>query len=495
MGIIIRQGFWGLSLVYVGVALGYISTLLVLPAFLDVEEIGLLRLIQSNGLMLAPLAAFGIPTTWLQISPKYSQDLKLRSQAFCLSLLSLLITNGLLLFAVFIYADNIKWYFEAKSSLYNNYLLISAFIFISQSFYETFAAVSQSYFKATLPVYFKEIHLRLTTLILVILYGYEYIELDFTLYCIGFNYILTSLILGVLIIVKNKLIPRWPKKFLNSFHLRSFFGLSSYFGLLAIGGSIIQYSGQLITASELGLEQNGILTTCVFIAAVIEMPRRVINQVSTPLITSYLETNNIEDLSNLNKKASLNMFLITGLIFLVIGFCLTDLFNTIPKGDTFNQGFYVVLLIGLGKTIGMTFGMNTEIFMYSNLKKWNILILGLSSIFMLTANFIFIDHYGIIGAAIAMTSTFLLTHLIRTFLIWRRFKISPFDVNQIKLLIPISITIGLMLLLALNFHPYLNILLKTFIISVIFLGICISLKISEEINNLYKKAIALIGLR
>ena len=109
MGIIIRQGFWGLSLVYVGVALGYISTLLVLPAFLDVEEIGLLRLIQSNGLMLAPLAAFGIPTTWLQISPKYSQDLKLRSQAFCLSLLSLLITNGLLLFAVFIYADNIKW--------------------------------------------------------------------------------------------------------------------------------------------------------------------------------------------------------------------------------------------------------------------------------------------------------------------------------------------------------------------------------------------------
>ncbi len=484
MGIVIRQGFWGLAMVYTGVVVGYISTLIAFPAIMEIEEIGLLRLIQSNGLMLAPLAACGMPSTWIQIFPKLSDSGKDKSETFTLILIIALIINIVVIGCLYFGIDSIKEYFSAKSATYNEYIVISIFIIVSQSFFEIFAAISQSHLKAVIPAYFKELHLRVTSLLIVLLYAIQLYDLEFMMYAIGINYLLTCLIFCIIVSFQNNLTLRWPTEKIKLDSLKPILSLGGYFMLIGIGGATLLYSGQLITSRELGLEANGIFTTCLFIVAVIEMPRRVISQVTIPIISEYLNSGQMKSLDDLNKKVSLNMMIITSLIFLVIYFCVDDLFLAIPKGDSFKTGVVVIIVAGIGKLLGMTFGVSAEIFMYSKLKKWNILLLIISSVATIVLTTLFVRNYGIMGAALALAIIQLFNHISRALWINRAFGVIPIRLSHFKVLIPVTLTIIPLWLIPIEFHPYLNIVIKTALIGIVFLSITVILKISEDINNL-----------
>ena len=99
MGILLKQSFWSSLIIYLGVLIGFINSLILFPKYLKTEEIGLLRQIISAATLLLPLAAFGISGTSIKFYPEFSKDVKSKNEFFSFQFLLTII--GLFLVCIF----------------------------------------------------------------------------------------------------------------------------------------------------------------------------------------------------------------------------------------------------------------------------------------------------------------------------------------------------------------------------------------------------------
>ena len=210
MGIVIRQAFWVSFLTYVGVGLGYISTFVLFPTFLSVEEIGLIRLIQTNGMILVPIATLGMPRTLVKYHPELGENTALRSTYYLFQTGLVIFGNVLLLGVLWLFRAQIEAAFVENSEAYISYLYVSFFILLSQSLYEYFAAFFRAHYNITIANYFREVHLRLVLMTLIILYGMGRIDFQFLITGISLNYLGTTVLVAI--------IGYWKYPFKLQFH-------------------------------------------------------------------------------------------------------------------------------------------------------------------------------------------------------------------------------------------------------------------------------------
>ncbi|WP_133273266.1 polysaccharide biosynthesis protein [Hymenobacter radiodurans] len=95
MGIVQRQGLRNTIIAYIGLGLGFVNTVLVLPNLLAADQIGLTRVLVSVATIYAQLAAFGFASTGIRFFP-YFRDKATGHQGF----LPMLLGVPLLGFAV-----------------------------------------------------------------------------------------------------------------------------------------------------------------------------------------------------------------------------------------------------------------------------------------------------------------------------------------------------------------------------------------------------------
>ncbi len=100
-------------------------------------------------------------------------------------------------------------------------------------------------------------------------------------------------------------------------------------------------------------------------ATVIEVPKRALMQIAMPLISRAFEKNDLKDIQNIYQKTSINQLIVGSLILIGIWANLHNIFALIPRGDIYEAGKYVVLIIGFGKLLDMMFGPSSEIIVLS----------------------------------------------------------------------------------------------------------------------------------
>ena len=125
MGIVIRQSFWTSLMMYAGVVIGYINTLVLLPKYLEFDQIGLIRLIQSNATMMIPVAVLGMSGSVVKYFPSFRNNQDTRNSIITLHLSILLISNLLIASLSYFFIDQIALFFEEKSSAYIDYIFIT----------------------------------------------------------------------------------------------------------------------------------------------------------------------------------------------------------------------------------------------------------------------------------------------------------------------------------------------------------------------------------
>src|SRR5690606_4806803 len=113
--------------------------------------------------------------------------------------------------------------------------------------------------------------------------------------------------------------------------------------------------------SMLGLASYGIYTVVFYIAAVIELPRRAITQIISPIIAKAFTNDDLREIGDIYRKTAINQLLIGMLLFLGIICNLDNIFHFVPNREIFEAGKNVVLIIGLGKLADMAAGANGEI--------------------------------------------------------------------------------------------------------------------------------------
>ena len=209
------------------------------------------------------------------------------------------------------------------------------------------------------------------------------------------------------------------------------------------------------------------------------------HQITYPMTAEYLNKKDTVSLKQLYQKSSLTLFIISGLLFLLIILNLEDLYQLLPKAYT--GGFMIVFWIGLAKVYDSLLGNNNAILYNSDFYR-SILFFGVLLAFMAVGfNLWLIPAYGIKGAAIASFSAFFIYNTLKLYYVKSKFHISPFTLETVKVL-------GLLLLVGVlfysfqfEFHPIINILLKSFLIAVMYVGILYRFKISEDVYGILSK--------
>jgi len=102
---------------------------------------------------------------------------------------------------------------------------------------------------------------------------------------------------------------------------------------------------------------------------------------------------------------------------------------------------------------------------------------------------VFIPRYGINGAALA---TFLAVFLYNTgklFFVYKKFKMLPFSKNTIKIAAVLILIVLLFYFWDFSYHPILNIIFKSVLITVIYGYFVYKYKFSENISEVIDKVI------
>jgi O-antigen/teichoic acid export membrane protein len=119
------------------------------------------------------------------------------------------------------------------------------------------------------------------------------------------------------------------------------------------------------------------------------------------------------------------------------------------------------------------------------------MILGIITV---TGNFLLIPILGITGAAIASLSSYLIINTVVILFIYSKLGIQPFTMKTLKIILLISLAFLINFLLPTLDHWFLDSLYRSLILLVIFVGFTYFYKLSEDLNSLVLKGIAMMGL-
>ncbi|MFT6055177.1 MAG: O-antigen/teichoic acid export membrane protein [Roseivirga sp.] len=485
MGIVINQSIKSSVIAYLGVLIGYANVLWLFPYFLESEQIGLFRLIQSSAFLMATFGQFGLSSSLVKFFPRFKNE----KGFLAFTLIGGGVGSLFLFLLTLLFKNQITAYFSQESALFVEYFSITLLISVCLVQFQIFEAYCRSLLKIVIPTLIRDIQLRLSITVLIALFALGIISFDLLIQVLlGVYALMVISIFGYLKSIQSFSF-KLDFSFLNKKVLKEIVTYSLFMLIGAGGTQIVLQIDSIMVSGQLGLEATGIYTIAFFIGIVIEMPRRSIAQISSALIAQAFEKEDIPAVNKLYKQTAINQMIIGSLLLIGIWANLENLYSFIPNGQLYISGINVVLFIGLGKLSDMAFGTNGEIIVMSKHYKFNVIAVAILAFLTIGLNLILIPKYGIEGAAIASFLAMLIFNISKFLFVWIKFKIQPFSINTLKFLAIVGVVLfGNQLLPPLE-NVFFDILVRSIAITILFAILTLGLKVSVEVNGLFKKLI------
>ena len=231
----------------------------------------------------------------------------------------------------------------------------------------------------------------------------------------------------------------------------------------------------------LKIENIAFYSLAVYLAMVISVPQRAMHQITYPITAKLMSENKWLELDELYKKSSVTLQVIGGLIYIGILVNIKQIYELLPD-EGYDNGLFVVFTIGLSKYFDVVLGNNNSIIFNSKYYKM-VLILGVLLVFVVVGlNLIFIPKYGINGAALATLIAIGLYSLAKLLFVVLKMKLFPFTKNTIVALGLAIVSFGAFYYWDFSFHPFVNIVLKSILVTIFYLGLSYYFKVSSDIN-------------
>ena len=496
MGVVIRQGSYSTALTVIGIIIGYVNVLYLFPTYLSPSEIGLTRVIQDFSMLLVPFAQLGTGQAVIRFFPGFQKD-QAKKDHFP-TLMLLIGTLGFIFFLVVFAAlqDPISRLFVSRSPEVTNYLFLVAILVYTMVLTNILSDFIRSILQIVVPVLTKEVLLRVFTTACIALFALGVVSFDQFLLCIVGAYILNLIVLAGFLVYKGTF--KVQLGFHRVFSKSDFRNIINYglFVMLGAGGAlVIAKVDSVMVTSMLGTSFNGVYTTVFFIAVLVEIPRRIVTMISSPLIARSAENERWNEIQDVYQKSSLNMMIVGGLVYIGIWANLDNLFALIPNSEVFVVGKWVVIIIGASKLLDMSAGLNGEIIALSKYYRMNILFTVLLAIVTIVANYLLIPIYGINGAALGTGLSVLLFNLVKFIFLRRALRLQPFTIGNLKVLVIGTVVLLAALAAPSLSQPIVDIALRSILITVAFIGLLLLTKSSREVeeialhwrNKLFKK--------
>ncbi len=489
MGIIFRQSFKNTLIIYSGFIIGGINAVIFYPNFLKEEYHGLVIFLLSYSNLIMPLIALGVHSTIIKFFSSYQTKEEKDSFLFSIIFIPLLIALPIGFFWNYFH-EFIVSKLNAENQKVENYTFSIYIIAVCCAYFEVFYAWTKVQLKTVLGNVLKEFYNRGVVMLLLIAVFFEFItKSGFICLLTGF-YILRTLIMlfYALKVYIPDIVFKFPKKG------KEIVQYSGYIFLAGSASAIILDIDKLMIPGKEAIKVTGYYAVAVYIGSFIEAPGRAMSQILQPLTSKSINENNLKEVENLYKKSSVNLLIISGLFFLLVNCNVTELFRIIPEG--YSGGKQVVLMISFAKMYSVFLGNNRDIINNSRFYRITLPVgLGMAiSVYILNKLFYFKMNYNTEGLAFATLLTIFVFNSFKLWFVHKKMKINPFTSKTILIFSIISVlfltcyfwnfSIPEIYLYNIPVHPIINILLKSMVITSIYLYAVVKFKISEQINSL-----------
>jgi len=494
MGLVVRQSFKNLIIIYAGIAIGYINAVILYPLILNEAQIGLIRLLLNVSLMFSTFAALGTVNISAKFFP-YFNNFQKRHNGFLFFLIALgMIGFSILTLLLIIFNNFISSIYISKAPLlvdYYYYFIPFTFVFLFFNIFQSYIILNKL---PVAPNLIKEVLIRILTITALLVYFINWINFNGLVKIIVLIYIISLVVLMIYVNQKKLL---FLKPTFRVFRSKYFKEITVYGGFALLGGAsgilISNIDGVMLSGYK-GLGAFGVYTIAFLIATVVEIPKRSLSQSVVPLITEYNKNNNFKLLNELYKKTSITQLIMGSLIFMGIWCNINNIFHLIPHGNIYMEGKWVVFYIGLGKLFDLATGCNYEILSTSKYYKYDLTFMIMLGVIAVLTNMIFIPLYGITGAALASAISVFLFNLFRYIFIFIKMKLQPFTSKTLLELLGIGVALFINYLLPVQANFIIDIVLRSVIILIFFVSFTLIFKVSKDFNSVFNMLIKKIKL-
>ncbi|RYF93967.1 MAG: lipopolysaccharide biosynthesis protein, partial [Chitinophagaceae bacterium] len=231
-------------------------------------------------------------------------------------------------------------------------------------------------------------------------------------------------------------------------------------------------------------------SVAIFISTVISVPARAMHQIAYPVTARLMAEGKHDELNQFYKKSSITLQVSGGLIFVGILVNIKQLYLLLPP--EYSVGIFSVFVIGFSKYLDLILGNNNSIIFNSKYYK-AVLVLGLLlALVMVGLNLWLIPILGIDGAAIATLLSIAMYSLAKLLFVVKKMELYPFTMNTLHSFWVLVLTFVIFYFWDFPFHPAVNILLKSILVTLFFLPVHYLLKISSEVNHMIRLAFSFI---
>lgn len=469
---------------YVGVLLGYINLIVLLPSIFSAEQIGQYQVVARFGVLFGAIITIGVPPAINRFSPIWT--------------LALLKIKVLRIFRIFIYLIGVLAIFLAffnkdvfplaDSSLYVT--CIAIVLSVSFALKTVFLSILRVNKRIIGIAFFSDVSVRSGVLISTIICSFfDGLPTNILVsYYVGFE-LLTTIILAYY--SKSVSQKTLYKKQLQPFSRRR---LGEYMGfafLTTLGSSMVLQVDTLMVAefSNDAFVAAAIYSIAFFIATIVEIPKRVISQIAIPNYAEAFSKNQILKVIQVYKASGLLQSISSIIVFTIIWINIDLIFEFIANGNVYQKGKDVVFWIGITRVLDLSFGANNEMISNSNFYKFNLYSLLVLAVLNLILNYWFINLYDFTGASIATFISITVFNILKAIKIYSEGYKHPFHFGNILM---IGMSFFLIFLISeviplVSNTPLVQILAQTFIALFCFAPLLVLLKPSLKKSLNYLK--------
>lgn len=475
MGIIIKQSAKNLITTYAGFGIGAINTLFLYTNFLEQEYYGLVSFLLSAANLIWPLMAFGVHNTLVKFYSSYKtkpEKDKLLTLVLFLPLLMALILGLLGYFSYGLILD----YFSDGNELVKPYVWLIFIIAVATAYFEVFFAWSKVNYQSVFGNFMKEVFHRLCVSLLLVMVFLKWISVEQFIYGVTGVFVLRAV--AMKFYAFSLYMPKLKFELPTN---RS--SVLKYSALILIAGSVAMVLldlDKVMIERFLPIENVAIYGIAIYIASVIAVPSRAMHQITYPMTATLLNNKDRKGLNELYEKSSINLLVVSGFIFLLIITNVRQLYELIP--DEYQISFSIVVLISSVKLYDNLLGNNNAILFNSDYYRLVLAIGVLLAISAYVFNLLFIPEFGLFGAAMATFLAFAAYNTSKIFIVGKKFRIYPFTIRTVYGLLIILIFSLAFYFWDFNFHPVINIVLKSAILGLLYLPVIFYLRLSGDIN-------------
>ena len=485
MGIIKRQSIKQSIVTYVGMAIGAFSTFFIYTRV--PEEYGLIQFLVTTSALVAPFVFLGSPLVGVRFFPEFKDDEKEHNGLLFLLLTISLVGFLIFLLSSFLFQNMIFEYYSKKenSEWFIQYLPYIIPLTFSLMLSTLLTQYISNFHRIVVPSILNNLFPKIALPTLVLLYFQKIITLSTLVNTLVVVYAIMLLGLFTYLWFLGHLYLRPNFDFLKKERLKKIWDYAKY-GVLAVWGQALANRIDIFMVASLTADwavSTTVYTIAFFFSEVIDTPRKAIQNISSPIVSAAWKNNDLNHINELYKKTSLNQLIAGLFIFIGIWVSIDDLYSLMPNGDKMVEGKMVVLVLAIARLIDMATGINNWIIGHSKYFRFNFYAILFLAVFNIVNNLLLIPVYFITGAALATLISVALYNLLKSGYVWYRFKMQPFTLQTIWVLLIGLVTYLGVFIIPMSGYVLLDILIRSVFVTIVYGSAILYFKISPDIND------------